>query len=178
MTATRRRAGRARSERGELPPIEAAKALSLRLLASRARTEAEIRTRLDRAEFRGQADEVLAWLRSLGYLDDAGLARARARSLLSPGRLGPREVEHRLVRAGLPPAKARAAVEEALRGEGRSPDAAERELCRILAERKARRPLETLDERARARLARFLAGRGFGGHAVASVLGIFIDGDS
>jgi len=178
VTATRRRPGRAKGEREALAPLEAAKALSLRLLAVRARSEAEIRSRLARAELSGPADEVLAWLRGLGYLDDAAFARARARALLSPGRLGPREVERRLLRAGLSPSQARAAVLEALRGEeGRAVDVAERELCRILAERRVRQPLEELDDRSRARLARFLSGRGFGSRAVASVLGIFWDGE-
>jgi regulatory protein len=44
--------------------------------------------------------------------------------------------------------------------------------CRALAERRAAgRPLRELDERARARLVRFLLGRGFSGAAVAATLG-------
>jgi len=159
-------------------PLARAKALALRFLAQRARTEAQLRARLARAELGAQADEVVVWLRGLGYLDDTAYARSRARALLAPGKLGPRKVERRLLEAGLSPAEARAAVRQSLEErEGRSAAAAERELCRILAEQRARGPVEELDARARARLARFLAGRGFGGPAVAAVLGIYEDGE-
>jgi SOS response regulatory protein OraA/RecX len=48
--------------------------------------------------------------------------------------------------------------------------------CRSLAERRARgTPLTALDERARARLARFLLARGFSGAAVSRTLGGFED---
>ncbi|HET9552567.1 MAG TPA: hypothetical protein VFP50_06320, partial [Anaeromyxobacteraceae bacterium] len=50
--------------------------------------------------------------------------------------------------------------------------------CRALAERRARgAPLAELDPKARARLARFLLGRGFSGAAVARTLGGFFDRD-
>ncbi len=152
--------------------------MALRLLAARARTEAQIRARLGREELSQHADEVVAWLRGLGYLDDVAYALAQARALLAPGKLGPVKVERRLVQAGVGAGDARKAVRQVLEGEeGRAPAAAERELCRTLAERRARRPLGELDERERARLARFLAGRGFGGAVVAAVLGIYTDGD-
>jgi SOS response regulatory protein OraA/RecX len=63
-------------------------------------------------------------------------------------------------------------VEDALRGRSgvRGRDEGELRLCLALAERRARAPLEALDERARARLARFLLGRGFAAEAVARVL--------
>jgi regulatory protein len=159
-------------------PLARAKAFALRLLAVRTRTEAQIRARLARAELSRHAAEVVAWLRGLGYLDDDAYARAQARAMLAPGKLGPRKAERRLIEAGLSPAEARAAVRRALEGEEGRPFAdAERELCRVLAERRAGGPLGELDDRSRARLARFLAGRGFGGSAVASVLGIFEDGE-
>jgi regulatory protein len=172
--------GRARqSAARDQEPLPRAKALALRLLAIRARTEAQIRARLAREELSEQAEEVLAWLRTLRYLDDGAYARAQARSLLVPGKLGPLKVERRLVQAGLDPTVARAAVREALAGEaGTPPAAAERELCRTLAERRAREPLDQLDDRARARLARFLAGRGFGGSVISAVLGIHVDVES
>jgi regulatory protein len=50
--------------------------------------------------------------------------------------------------------------------------------CRELAARRARgRPLGELDDNGRARLARFLLGRGFSGAAVARTLGGFEDRD-
>jgi regulatory protein len=159
-------------------PQSRARARALRLLAARPRTEAQIRERLVRAGFPEEADGVVTWLRGLGYLDDAAFARANARAMLAPGKLGPRKAEQRLLQAGLPAEDARAAVREALQGdEGRQLGAAERDLCRTLAERRARGPLAELDDRARARLARFLAGRGFAGPVIASVLGLYEDGE-
>ncbi|HYG68088.1 MAG TPA: RecX family transcriptional regulator, partial [Anaeromyxobacteraceae bacterium] len=95
---------------GPATPLERGKALALRFLAARARTEAQVRARLTKAELDEVADEVVAWLRGLGYLDDAAYARARARSLVARGRAGPRLAERRLLAAGIPSASARAAV--------------------------------------------------------------------
>jgi regulatory protein len=177
----RGRAGRAQGADAStpLPPLARARAIALRSLAVRARTEAQLRARLAREDLSDQADEVMGWLRGLGYLDDDAYALAHARGLLAPGQLGPLKVERRLVQAGVPAARARAVIRQVLGGEdGRAPATAERELCRTLAERRARRPLGDLDERERARLARFLAGRGFGGTAVAAVLGLYVDGEA
>jgi regulatory protein len=157
-------------------PLERARALCLRVLALHARTEAQIRRRLAQAGHEPEADEVVSWLLRLGYLDDGAWARARARSLLSPGRLGPRAAERRLLAAGIPAPAARAAVGEALRAreaeEGSPRGGAELALCRALAEKRARAPLDGLDDRSRARLARFLLGRGFAGEVVARVVGL------
>jgi len=158
-------------------PLETAKAKALRLLAARPRTAAQIRERLSRDGLGEAAEEVVAWLAGLGYLDDAAYARARARSLTAPGRLGPRLAERRLVAEGIPPDAAREAVGRALSdgGAAATPEAAEAVLARALAEARARAPLASLDDRARARLARFLLGRGFSGSAVASALGVYVD---
>jgi len=159
-------------------PEERARALALRVLAFRARTEAQIRRRLTRSGFAGEAEAVVAWLLRLGYLDDAAWARATARSLTRPGRLGPRAAERRLVEAGVSPAGAREAVAEALGQAPRGSDPAEVALCRALAERRAPGPaLGGLDDRGRARLARFLLGRGFSGEAIQRVLGLRADAD-
>jgi regulatory protein len=156
------------------PSLARAKNVALRYLAARARTEAQVRERVARAELSGEADAVVAWLVRLGYLDDAAYARARARSLVSAGRVGPRLAERRLVAAGIERGPAREAVAEALAaadpgGEG------EVALCRALAERRARGELGALDDRARRRLARFLLARGFSGSAVARTLGLHDD---
>jgi len=156
-----------------VPPQQRARAIALRLLAARARTEVEVRARLAREGLEDEADQVVAWLRGLGYVDDEAFASARSRALLATGRLGPGEVERRLVRAGLSPEMARRAVGRALGGEeGRPLADAERDLCRALAERRVRRSLAALDDGERGRLARFLAGRGFSTAAVAAVLGM------
>jgi regulatory protein len=155
-----------------------AKDLALRYLAARARTEAQVRGRLARADLSAEADEVVAWLAGLGYLDDEAYARTRARALVSPGRLGPRLAERRLVAAGIDPARARAAVAAAVADAGLEAggDAGgEAALCRVLAEKRAGGDVAALDDRARRRLARFLLGRGFSGSAVARTLGVYDD---
>jgi regulatory protein len=149
-------------------PLSRARARALRLLAARPRTEAQIRERLVRAGFADEAGEVVAWLRSLRYLDDAAYATDRAAALVGPGRLGPRLAEQRLVAAGIPREAARRAVRAAV-GDG------EVVRCRELAERRAGGPPAALDGRARARLSRFLLGRGFSATAVSSVLGVYVD---
>jgi regulatory protein len=149
-------------------PQSRARARALRLLAARPRTEAQIRERLVLAGFPEEADGVVTWLRGLGYLDDAAFARDRARALVAPGRLGPRLAERRLAASGIPRDDARRAVAEAL-------GADETARCRHLAERRARRPIAELDDRERARLGRFLLGRGFSGRAVSSALGVYVD---
>jgi len=154
-----------------------ARARALRLLAARPRTELEIRRRLARAGHGEEAAEVVSWLRGLGYLDDAAYARERARGLLAPGRLGPRVALERLVAAGIPREAARAAVADALAPGGAGAAAAEAARCRLLAERRARGPLAALDDRGRARLVRFLLGRGFSGPAVSAALGVHLDDD-
>jgi regulatory protein len=143
-----------------------------------------VRRRLERDGLGEAAAEVVAWLLRLGYLDDAAYARARARSLVAPGRLGPRLAERRLVAAGIPPPAARAAVDAALAeaaplgARGPVGEAAETALARDLARKRSGGvPPEALAERDLARLARFLLGRGFSGRAVSRVLGVYLDQD-
>jgi regulatory protein len=165
----------------EPTPRERARALCLRALAHRPRTEAELRARLARAELAAEADDAMAWLTRLGYLDDAAYARARARVLVTTGRAGPRLAETRLRGAGIDPRAARAAVSAAVQeavGEagGTGGSAGEYALCREAAARRAKgADVASLDERARARLARWLLGRGFAGSVVARVVGTFDD---
>jgi regulatory protein len=159
--------------KAEETPLQRARALALRALAAAARTEAQLRARLGRAGLADQADPVIAWLLDLHYLDDGAWARARARSLIGSGRLGPRVAARRLEQAGIAAGAARAAVAGALAELAPGGEAA---LCRALAERRARgTPLGRLDDRARGRLARFLLGRGFSGPVVARTLGGFSD---
>jgi regulatory protein len=163
----------------EQTPQARARAIALRSLAARPRTESWVRARLGRAGLGEVAEEVVAWLRGLGYLDDVALAQARARALLAPGRLGPRAAERRLVAAGILPSLAREAVRAAL-GEAASVGGGDPEtaLCRALAERRAGgSDPGALDDRSRRRLARFLLGRGFAGPVVARVLGVWADLD-
>jgi regulatory protein len=155
-----------------------AKAVALRYLAAAARSEAQVRARLARAELAAEADEVVRWLAGLGYLDDGAWAAGRARTLVGAGRAGPRLAERRLTAAGIAPARARAAVAAAVAdAAGSAGGEGEAALCRALATRRAGTPdLAGLDDRARARLARFLLGRGFSGSVVARTLGTYEDG--
>jgi len=157
-------------------PLARARAKALRLLAARPRTAAEIRARLERAGHQAEAGEVVSWLERLGYLDDEAYARARAESLLAPGRLGPRMAERRLASAGIPSEMARRAIAGAL-GAGEGARGGEAARCRALAARRAPGPIGELDERERERLARFLLGRGFSGAAVSETLGVHVDDD-
>ncbi len=152
-------------------PQSRARSRALRLLAARPRTEAQILERLVRAGFVAEAEGVVAWLRELRYLDDDAFARDRAALLVAPGRLGPRLAERRLVAAGIPRDAARRAIREALGDE-------EAKRCRQLAERRAGAAgavPDDLGEREKARLSRFLLGRGFSGRAVSAALGVYVD---
>jgi regulatory protein len=161
--------------------LEKAKALVLRVLAFHARSEAQLRARLAKGGFEAEVDEAIAWARRLGYLDDAAYARGRARWLLGPGGVGPRRALERLRAAGIEPAAAHAAVAEATearagpRGEGESAEAA---LARAALARKLRgRVVGELDDRERARVARFLLGRGFSPAAVGRLVPVRGGGD-
>ncbi len=176
MAGGRRR--RAPAPREDASPRERAREIALRYLAAAARTEAQVRARLARAELSAEADETVRWLVGLGYLDDAKWAQGKARDLVGPGRAGPRLAERRLVQAGIERERARAAVGAAVADvAGGGPAAGGDVLCRALAERRARTSdLSGLEPRARSRLARFLLGRGFSGPVVARVLGLWEDG--
>lgn len=155
------------------PPLEQAKALALRLLAHRARTEAQIRARLERAGFEAPViDAALARLRDLRFLDDAAYAEARAETLLSRGRFGPAAAEQRLAAEGVVEATAAAAVRAACGPRD------ERALARecLASRRPALSPEASPAERARA--ARFLLGRGFSEETVRDVLSAWEDPSS
>ena len=153
----------------------------LRVLAFHARSEAQLRVRLAKGGFQAEVDEAIAWARRLGYLDDAAYARGRARWLLGPGGVGPRRALERLRAAGIDSSAAQAAVAEATEdraGPHRGGDSAEVALARAALARKLRgRAIGDLDERGRARLARFLLGRGFSPAAVLRLVPVRGDGD-
>ncbi len=146
-------------------PLEKAKAAALRLLAHRARTQAQIRARLERAGFDAAViDAALDRLRELRFLDDAAYAQARAETLLARGRFGPAAAEQRLTAEGIPAAAAAGAVRAA---RGQRDERALAQEC--LASRRPVLALEaTPSERARA--ARFLLGRGYSEEVVRDVV--------
>jgi regulatory protein len=142
---------------------------ALRLLALKARTEAE----LDRALKRAGVSDVdrtlaLARLRELGYMDDAAVASARARTLLEQG-AAPLLVRRRLRAQGVSSGTARAAAEQAAEG------ASERELLERALEKKLRGRAPR-DDKERRRLFRALIGKGHRAVLVAEALRLELDG--
>jgi regulatory protein len=88
---------------------------ALNLLGYRARSEAEIRDRLQRYGYvRETIDAVVLRLRELGYLDDVEFAREKARE--KARRYGPRRVSVELRKSGVGEALAREVVKEEFTG--------------------------------------------------------------
>ena len=84
---------------------------ALNLLGYRARSEAEIRDRLQRDGYVGETiDAVILRLHELGYLDDAEFAREKARE--KARRYGPRRVSAELKKSGVGETLAREVVEQ------------------------------------------------------------------
>jgi regulatory protein len=123
---------------------------ALRLLAARPRSRAKLRERLLAAGHAlAEVDAALARAERIGYLDDRGYARNRADALARTH--APTAIARKLVADGI----ATELAEEAVARLGADPAA----LARSLLEQ--RFGAGSLDEKAAARAARFLAGRGF-----------------
>jgi regulatory protein len=121
--------GDAGASGGVGPGEEAAFQLAVRLLAHRGRSRQQLAQALARRQVAPEVVEaVLTRLTALGYLDDARLAGARARSLLERGRLAPEGVQARLEAQGVSAPAARAAVEAAGAELGVEPHALARRL--------------------------------------------------
>lgn len=134
---------------------------ALQLLARRAHAEAELERKLQR--YRPEeawVQSVLARLRDRGLLDDQRFAQDAADAMVRAGRAGPARIGARLRAAGV--ADARAVVGEL--------DVDWLARCRALARERASRGLDLSDEKDRARLVRFLAGRGFPSDAIFTAL--------
>lgn len=88
-----------------------AKSRALRLLSVRPRTVAEIERRLGESGF-GQrvVEEVVAWLRHLGYLDDEAFARGWIDSRVRHKPMGARRLELELRRKGVDKETAKGAL--------------------------------------------------------------------
>ena len=143
---------------------------AVKLLAMRARTEAE----LDRALARAKIPEedrksALARLRELGYMDDREVARFRAKRSIDRGD-GARLAAKKLAAQGVSRADALAAVEEAT-GEATEDELAARALEKKLKGRKPK------DDRERQKLLRALLAKGHRPGAAARALGLEWDGD-
>ena len=127
---------------------------ALALLSRRAHARAELSRKLQRYQPTPEmVAEVLARLESAGWLDDARFASDVADSMARAGRSGPSRINARLRGHGVSSEVAATAVT----GTEADWEAA----CREAAGAKISRGLDLADPKARAKLARYLAGRGF-----------------
>ncbi len=151
---------RAESERRK------ARERAYRLLATRDRSEHEMRTRLKEIGFGPDViEQTVAKLRNQGYLNDRRFAVNFARSQLATHPVGRRELEWRLRNKGLADAIVAEAVEAAYR------ERDERTLALELARARMRRYRNELGEcKVKKRVADFLARRGFGWEIISDVL--------
>ncbi|MEW5765427.1 MAG: regulatory protein RecX [Acidobacteriota bacterium] len=138
---------------------DGAEGAALRLLALREHSREEIRAKLARRGFPGEeVERALDRLEQAGHLSDARFAEALARSELARGR-GAVAIRAKLKRAG-----AATQVPEISTGE-------EERSLRGLLERRGVRAADLTEGKERARIWRFLRGRGFSASAIAKVLG-------
>src|SRR2546422_689236 len=146
-----------------------AKQQTLRMLARRLRSEAEIRSHLLEKEFHPQTVEnVLLHLRDLRLVDDLRFARACVHDMRLRRALGRIALERQLQLKGVP----RPTILEVL-GEvgGREDDAAiALKAVTKLLERYAKSRKKLLPEQQRARAIQFLARRGFDGETISRVI--------
>jgi regulatory protein len=146
-----------------------AREMAVRLLAVRARTIAEIRSRLRRKGVAGdQVRLVIADLTAAGYLDDLAFARAWVTGRMASRLFGLSRLRWELREKGLPPSVIEQAIREALGEE--SPLAAEERCARAVVARR-HSPYRRLPPEVRTRrLAGLLARRGFAASTIARVL--------
>jgi len=91
--------------------LSRAKSRALRLLSAKARSEADLTRRLRELGIEpGVVDQVVDWLRELGYLDDEAFARQWVRSRASSKKMGARRLALELCRKGIPTEIAKEAV--------------------------------------------------------------------
>ncbi len=136
---------------------------SLQLLARRAHARAELERKLRRYKPEpAWMDQVLSRLEDRGLLDDRRFARDTADALVRGGRSGPGRISARLRNAGVASGESGEAMAEL------EVDWVER--CRALAKERVARGADLRDPKARARLVRFLAGRGFQSGVIFRVL--------
>lgn len=147
-----------------LRPRGTARGAAVRLLGRRDHASGELREKLIRKGF--PAEEVEEAIRSLaasGYLDDAKWAAEFARRHLAQGR-GWHWVRARLLRAGAVPPPAPTSEEEA------------RQALTLLGRRRVDAAALT-DLREKARIIRFLRGRGYRTAAISLALGPALEDD-
>lgn len=127
---------------------------AVELLARRAHARGELTRKLRRYQPSAEMlAAVLARLEERGLLDDERFARDRAESLTRGGKAGPARVSAQLRAHGVGATEVQSAVA------GLEVDW--EEACRATAAERMRRGIDLRDPKARARLLRYLASRGF-----------------
>jgi regulatory protein len=135
---------------------EKAKQRAFRLLAIRARSEKELRTKLKEKGYdESVVGDVTARLRELRYLDDESFAKSWARNLAVNRLWGNIRIEASLRDKGIP----RELIERVIR-EVRE-ELSEQKALRALIKKKAKSLTMKMDDRNKRRLARSLMGKGF-----------------
>lgn len=140
---------------------------ALKILARRAYSVHELRQRLlDKGEPANSIEQVIPWLLHRGLLDDTTVAEQRARTGLITKGHSPRRIHYDLVRQGIDPTVAEAAIAHVLADEGADEIA--------IAERAARKKLRTLSRLPRAeqhrKLQAFLLRQGHSPDAIRQAL--------
>ena len=140
--------------------------MAYRLLAARARSNKEVRERLQQKGFeRPVVEEVLANLRRLEYLDDKEFARQWARHLAVNRLLGDFRISAELREKGIPTAVAQAAIARA-REELTQREATGKLMKKHLGERSVT-DLKIDEKR---RIFQYLMGKGFPGALIREML--------
>ncbi|AMV71301.1 hypothetical protein JCM30471_31370 [Desulfuromonas carbonis] len=131
--------------------------VALRLLTRCERSCSDLRQNLQQRGFEeGAIAAALQRCQELGYLDDARYARLRARSLVASGRAFGVRLKQDLLRHGIDPEEADAAIAE-VGGD----DPAGEQLAALLARRYPDFSWEEADDRLRRRVTGFFLRRGF-----------------
>jgi regulatory protein len=158
----------------EADQVLRAKALALGYLAGRARTEHEVRQKLQRHAYGPEvADRVVERLHALGYLDDAAYAQAYVRARFRNRGYGPKRLRSDLMRRGVARSHIDAALDEQLDQDDL--DAA----ARAHAEKRWARLAGEPDPRKRKKkLADYLLRRGFSYDTVRRMVDALAKGDA
>ncbi|MED4601733.1 RecX family transcriptional regulator [Paenibacillus validus] len=138
---------------------------AVRLLASRLRSEHEMRSRLKEKEFQPDViEDVISRLRTEGYLNDALFAEQMAKQRSQSQKKGRHWIKQELKQKGVP----KEHIETALAGVDAE---TEREAAYALVSRRYKREWEEDPSKARRKIASFLQRRGYTLTVVQQVLG-------
>ena len=138
---------------------------ALKMLAGRELSEAQVRQRLARRKYDSRdIDNAIERLKAGGYIDDARAAAVIARRETTVRRRGKARVSNRLRAAGIAPAVADRAIEQAFK------DVDADALLDASLERRLRGRTRIEDDKEMQRLYRYLIGQGFEGDRVLAKL--------